>query len=215
MKKIKYILIILIVLLFSGCSGSYNLTFNKDLSITEELNINIEDKDNAYEKTHYLFEQANIDSDKYDIVIIDDQVRIKYKEKYSSFERYYLNSKLYKVLFENIEFKKDNVGMTIKTNSNLKLDDKDNQNIINSYDISNLKINMIVPFSVNNNNADSVKGNTYTWNLDSKDTYKDINIDFSYKQDNVYGLIMMSVIGIAVIATLVYIIRYLVRNTRL
>lgn len=215
MKKIKYILILIIVLLFTGCSGNYNLSFNKDLSLTEELNVNIDNKENTYETTYSLFEKAGIDPDKYEILIVEDKVRIKYKEKYSSFEKYYLDSKLYKMLFENIEYKKDNKGMVINTKSSLKLDDKDNQNIINSYDISDLKINISTPFSINDSNADSIKDNTYTWNLNSKDTYKDISIDFSYQQDNVYGLIMLIAIGIAVIATLVYIIRYLVRNIRL
>ena len=215
MKKIKYILILIIVLLFTGCSGNYNLTFNKDLSLTEELNVNIDNKENTYETTYSLFEKAGIDPDKYEILIVEDKVRIKYKEKYSSFEKYYLDSKLYKMLFENIEYKKDNKGMVINTKSILKLDDKDNQNIINSYDISDFKININTPFSVNDSNADSIKDNTYTWILNSKDTYKDISIDFSYQQDNVYGLIMLIAIGIAVIATLVYIIRYLVRNIRL
>jgi len=215
MKKIRYILILIIVLLFTGCSGNYNLTFNKDLSLTEELNVNIDNKENTYETTYSLFEKAGIDPDKYEILIVEDKVRIKYKEKYSSFEKYYLDSKLYKMLFENIEYKKDNKGMVINTKSILKLDDKDNQNIINSYDISDFKININTPFSVNDSNADSIKDNTYTWILNSKDTYKDISIDFSYQQDNVYGLIMLIAIGIAVIATLVYIIRYLVRNIRL
>lgn len=215
MKKIRYILILIIVLLFTGCSGNYNLTFNKDLSLTEELNVNIDNKENTYETTYSLFEKAGIDPDKYEILIVEDKVRIKYKEKYSSFEKYYLDSKLYKMLFENIEYKKDNKGMVINTKSTLKLDDKDNQNIINSYDISDFKININTPFSVNDSNADSIKDNTYTWILNSKDTYKDISIDFSYQQDNVYGLIMLIAIGIAVIATLVYIIRYLVRNIRL
>ena len=215
MKKIKYILILIIVLLFTGCSGNYNLTFNKDLSLTEELNVNIDNKENTYETTYSLFEKAGIDPDKYEILIVEDKVRIKYKEKYSSFEKYYLDSKLYKMLFENIEYKKDNKGMVINTKSILKLDDKDNQNIINSYDISDFKININTPFSVNDSNADSIKDNTYTWILNSKDTFKEISIDFSYQQDNVYGLIMLIAIGIAVIATLVYIIRYLVRNIRL
>ena len=215
MKKIRYVLLILIVLLFSGCAGNYNLTFNKDLSVTEELNVTIEDKGDTYEKTYSIFEQANIDEDKYEIVIIDDKVRIKYKENYSSFSNYYLNSKLYKMLFENIEYKKDNRGIKINAKDNLKLNDKNNQNIVNSYDITDFKINMIIPFSVNNSNADSVKENTYTWNLNNNDTYKEISVDFSYKQDNVYGLIMISVVGVAVLATLIYIIRYLLRNTRL
>lgn len=215
MKKIKYILILFIVILFSGCSGNYNLTFNKDLSVDEKLIVSIDNKDNSYEKTYSLFEKANIDPDNYEIIIVDDKVSIKYEESYSSFEDYYLNSKLYKQLFENIEFNKDNKGMSIKASSNLKLDDKSNQIIINSYDIDDFNINMIIPFSVDNSNADSVKDNTYTWTLNNKDTYKDIEFIFSYKEDKLYGIIMLSFIGIAVVATIAYIITYLLRNKRI
>lgn len=212
MRKIKYILLIFVILLFTGCSGNYNLTINKDLSVDEEIDILIDNKENTYETTILLFEKANIDSDKYKVVIIDDEVNIKYKENYSSFEEYYLNSKLYKTLFENIEFSIDNKGMSINTKSNLKLDDKDNQNIINSYDIDNFKINIKVPFNVNNNNADSIKEDTYTWILNSNDTFKEISIDYSYKADKVYGIVLLSLIGIATIVTLVYIINYLYKN---
>lgn len=212
MRKIKYILLIFVILLFTGCSGNYSLTINKDLSVDEEIDILIDNKENTYETTILLFEKANIDSDKYKVVIIDDEVNIKYKENYSSFEEYYLNSKLYKTLFENIEFSIDNKGMSINTKSNLKLDDKDNQNIINSYDIDNFKINIKVPFNVNNNNADSIKADTYTWILNSNDTFKEISIDYSYKADKVYGIVLLSLIGIATIVTLVYIINYLYKN---
>ena len=33
MRKIKYILLIFVILLLTGCSGNYNLKFNKDLSV--------------------------------------------------------------------------------------------------------------------------------------------------------------------------------------
>lgn len=215
MRKIKYVLVILIVLLFTGCSGNYNLTFNKDLTVNEELNVSIDNIDDNYEKTHQLFENGNIDRDKYEIVIIDDKVNIRYKEKYKSFADYYLNSNLYKMIFEEIEYKKDNTGMSIKAETNLKLDDKDNQNIINSYDINDLKINITIPFSVNKSNASSVKDNTYTWVLNKNDTYKNISIDYSYKEDKLYGIVILSLIGIAVISTLSYIFTYLLRNNKL
>ena len=215
MRKIKYVLVILIVLLFTGCSGNYNLTFNKDLTVNEELNVSIDNIDDNYEKTHQLFENGNIDRDKYEIVIIDDKVNIRYKEKYKSFADYYLNSNLYKMIFEEIEYKKDNTGMSIKAETNLKLDDKDNQNIINSYDINDLKINITIPFSVSKSNASSVKDNTYTWVLNKNDTYKNISIDYSYKEDKLYGIVILSLIGIAVISTLSYIFTYLLRNNKL
>jgi hypothetical protein len=175
----------------------------------------IDNKDDAYEKTYSLFENAEIDTDKYEILIVDDKVKIKYKEKYSTFGDYYLNSKLYKTLFDDIEYTLDNKGITISAKNSLKLDDQNNQNIINSYDIEKLNINISTPFYINKSNADSIKDNTYTWSLNSNDTYKNINLDFSYRQDRLYGIIMLTIIGVASLATIIYIATYLYRNRRI
>lgn len=215
MKKIKYILLILIVFILTGCSGNYNLTFNKDLSINEELNILIDNSNNAYERTLDLLKKAEIDPDKYEIMIDKDKVKIVYKETYSSFENYYLNSKLYRSLFENIEYEKDNTGMSINTNSRFKLNDKNNQSIINAYDIDNFKINLSIPFNVTENNADSIKDNTYTWDLNNSDTYKDINLKYDYRNDRVPSIVLISTIVIISAGIILYIIIYLSRNRRI
>lgn len=215
MKKIKYILLILIIFILTGCSGNYNLTFNKDLTINEELNILIDNNDNTYEKTQDLFKKGEIDPDKYEIMIDKDKVKIVYKETYSSFENYYLNSKLYRSLFENIEYEKDNTGMSINTNSRLKLNDKNNQNIINSYDIDDFKINVSIPFNVTENNADSIKDNTYTWDLNNSDTYKEINLKYDYRNDRTPSIVLISTIVIISVGIILYIIIYLSRNRRI
>lgn len=215
MKKIKYILLILIVFILTGCSGDYNLTFNKDLSINEELNILIDNNDNTYERTLDLLKKAEIDPDKYEIMIDKDKVKIVYKETYTSFENYYLNSKLYRSLFENIEYEKDNTGMSINTKSRFKLNDKNNQSIINAYDIDNFKINLSIPFNVTENNADSIKDNTYTWNLNNSDTYKEINLKYDYRNDRVPSIVLISTIVIISVGIILYIIIYLSRNRRI
>lgn len=215
MRKIKYILLIFAILLFAGCSGNYNLTINKDLTVNEELNILINNDETTYETTLLLFDQADIDSDKYEVAILDDEVNIKYKEKYSSFEDFYLNSKLYKTLFDNLEYSIDNKGLSLNTKSNFKLDDNDNQNIVNSYDIDELKINIKTPFYVKENNADSNKDNTYTWILNKDDTFKDIKMDLSYKTDTLYGIVILSLIGIATLAILIYAGYYIWKNQRI
>ncbi len=215
MKKIKYILLILILFLFTGCSGNYNLKFNKDLSVDEELNILIDNYEDTYEKTHQLFEKGNIDPDKYEIMIEKNKVKIVYKESYQSFEEYYLNSNLYKVLFKNIEYNKDNKGMTINTESNFKLNDKDVQNLVNSYDIDNLKINIITDFNVNKNNADEIKDNTYTWILKSSDTYKNINIGYDYKNEKSSSIILLVLMGVISLGIIIYLLLYLFRNKRI
>ena len=63
--------------------------------------------------------------------------------------------------------------------------------------------------------SDSIKDNTYTWTLNKDDVFKEIDIDFSYKQDKVYGIIMLSIIGVAVLATLIYIGNYLWKNYKI
>lgn len=215
MRKIKYILFIFVILLLTGCSGNYNLKFNKDLSVDEELIIAIENNEDTYERTHQLFEKANIDSDKYEIMIEGEEVKIIYKEKYSSFEKYYLDSKLYKTLFKEVEYNKDNTGMSINAESSFKLDDKDSQNIVNAYDIDNFKINISTPYSVRKSNADSVKDNTYTWNLNSKDTYKNISISYDYENDKTASIILLVLMGIISLGIIIYLLLYLLRNKRI
>ena len=215
MKKIKFIILILIVFLFAGCSGDYNLKFNRDLTIEEEIDILIDNKDNSYENTHMLFEKAEIDPDKYDIMLKGDQVRIVYKEKYKSFEDYYLNSKLYRVLFKDVELNRDNTGMSINTESNLKLDDINNQNIVNSYDIDGLTINLTIPFSVNENNADLVKDNTYTWVLNKKDTHKNIRLVYDYQNDKTSSIVLIVVIGVISFGIITYLVVYFLRNNKI
>jgi hypothetical protein len=215
MKKIKYLLLIIIVLLFSGCSGNYDLTLNKDLTVDEKLDLYVLNKSDVYERTYQMLEEAGISEDDYNIVIIDDKMRITYNQKYDSFEDYYLNSNLYRVLFEGIEYSKDNKGMSISASSVLKLDDEGNHNIINSYEFEDLKINIKSPFKVNKSNADEIKDNTYTWNLNSNDTYMNIRVDYSYKNNNSISIVMLILVGIASFIIIGYVVTYLIRNKRI
>ena len=121
MKKIKYLFLIILVLLFTGCTGDYNLKINRDLSVEEELKVSIDNVDDSYERTYKLLEQLDISENDYEVVVDMDKVNITYKKKYSSFEDYYLDSNIYKILFKDIELSKDNTGMTLKAESNFKL----------------------------------------------------------------------------------------------
>ena len=215
MKKIKYLVLIIIVLLFTGCSGNYNLNFNNDLSVSEELEVFIDNTSDNYERTLSLFDKANIDEDDYEVNAVSDEVKITYKKDYSSFEEYYLDSILYKILFRDMSYTKNNIGMNINAKSILKLDDTDNQNIINSYDIDDFKINIKVPFIVKKNNADIVKEDTYTWTLDNDDTYKEIELDYSYKKTGISSIVMLVLIGIASIFIIGYVVNTIIKNRRI
>lgn len=49
-KKIKYIVISVLLLLVTGCSGNYNVKINEDMSVNEELYLTIENKEGLYQK---------------------------------------------------------------------------------------------------------------------------------------------------------------------
>lgn len=207
MKKIRMILIIMFIFIFSGCKGEYNLNINKDLTLTEDVNISIENKDNAYEKTISLFENNNIDDSNYNITQSDEYVNIHYTEKFSNFEDYFLNSKFYNRIISNEDYKKDDTGIKYKSFANLKLDDKENSRLNNSFYISNLKINITTPYVIKDNNADQVKDNTLTWLLDEDDTYKKFNFNLEYMRQNNFYIVIIILCAAIVIVPTVYLTR--------
>ncbi len=215
MKKIRILVVALLMFILCGCSGNYNLTFNDDLTLTEELDISIKNEDNSYEKTLDLFNRAEIDSNKYDVVTDEDYVYIKYTEEYSTIEDYLLNSNLYHVLFDDIEYSKDNVGMKIGAENSFKLDGNTSGEIVNAYDIDNLKINVKIPFSINKSNADSKEKDVLTWEVKRTDTSKDINIDFSYKKASTISIVLLVLLGGAVIGFVAFIIINLLKSNKL
>ena len=211
MKKIKILFIVLAIIMLTGCKGEYNLTINKDLSLTENVKLSIDNKDDVYDKTIKLFENNNIDESMYDIDQTEEYVNIKYKEEFKNFEDYFLNSKFYSRILSDEDYIKDNKKISYRGFSNLKLDDNvSNSNLNNSFYIENLKINLNVPFSVEESNADSVKDNTLTWILDEDDTYKMINFSFKYlKNNNLYLTVIILCLGIVLVTGFIFVRNYL------
>lgn len=209
MKKMKIILLGLLIIVLTGCKGQYNLTVNKDLSISEDVVISIENKDDVYDKTTKLFEDNNIDDSMYSISQNDEYVTIKYKEEFRNFEDYFLNSKFYSRILSDEDYTKDNKKVSYRGFAYLKLDDSDNSDLNNSFNISDFKINLNVPFTVKESNADKVEENTLTWNLNQKDTTKIINFSFDYlKTNNLYILIIVLCVGIVSVTGFILIRNY-------
>ena len=215
MKKIRILVIVLLMFMLCGCSGTYNLTFNEDLTMKEELNVNIKNENNNYERTLDLFTRAEIDPNKYNVVTDEDYVYIKYEEEYSTIEDYLLNSSLYHVLFDDIEYSKDNVGMKLGAENYFKLDANGSNEIVNSYDIDNLKINVKVPFHINKSNEDSKEKDVLTWNIKKSDTYKDITLDFSYKKASTSSIVLLILLGGAALAFIAFIVINLLKGNKI
>ena len=50
MKRIKMLLVLIILLLVTGCSGTYNINIDKNQGVKEELTVTLEGEASNYKK---------------------------------------------------------------------------------------------------------------------------------------------------------------------
>lgn len=183
-KKIKYIVISVLLLLVTGCSGNYNVKINEDMSVNEELYLTIENKEGLYQKTLKIFNDNNVKEKDYEVVLSDDNLKITYNASYNSIEEYILNSKVYHQLIDNIELNKSNNYVDLYVNEKLKLSNLNmKQNGTNLTDLDVLQVNIENPFEVNFSNAELVTDNVYTWTIKNGDIEKKIQMQFKPSLD--------------------------------
>lgn len=183
-KKIKYIVISVLLLLVTGCSGNYNVKINEDMSVNEELYLTIENKEGLYQKTLKIFNDNNVKEKDYEVVLSDDNLKITYNASYNSIEEYILNSKVYHQLIDNIELNKSNNYVDLYVNEKLKLSYSNmKQNGTNLTDLDVLQVNIENPFEVNFSNAELVTDNVYTWTIKNGDIEKKIQMQFKPSLD--------------------------------
>lgn len=183
-KKIKYIVISVLLLLVTGCSGNYNVKINEDMSVNEELYLTIENKEGLYQKTLKIFNDNNVKEKDYEVVLSDDNLKITYNASYNSIEEYILNSKIYHQLIDNIELNKSNNYVDLYVNEKLKLSNLNmKQNGTNLTDLDVLQVNIENPFEVNFSNAELVTDNVYTWTIKNGDIEKKIQMQFKPSLD--------------------------------
>ena len=177
-RKFKIIILFLMIVILTGCSGNYNIKINADLSIDENLELSIDNNDDAYEKTLKLFEENNIKKNKYDVNISDDKVVIKYKDKFDSIEDYILNSKVYPQLFNKVQYNKGRDYIDLYVDENLKIKNQNSINSSNLTDLDVIQVNIENPFNINYTNAELINQNTYTWSIKKGDRSKNIYMQF-------------------------------------
>ena len=205
MKRFRIVILLLTVFILTGCSGTYTLNINEDLSIKEELDVKIKNK--TFEESEKIFTENDIDKDKYKIVSVDDGVKIQYNETYESIEDYILNSKLYRLLFNDIQYNKDGKNLEVTTNGVFDLSNNNSTFVVNNYDISLLQINLNTPYKVTKNNADTFDKELIAWTLDSSTKSKNISFVLDYnRKDNSYSqIIVLVIISLIIIGSLIYV----------
>lgn len=227
MKKNKIILLILVTLLFSGCSVKYNLSINDDLTVNE----NIIASEGTYElktKTgqdpkvaaNSLFELYKIEDIEYNIsTTSDSNTTSEVSTSFNSLEEYedYFKSDI----IEKVNITKKDSYITLEYKQDVALTEYASRSLI--YD--SIEVNIEVPFKVTKHNADSVKGNTYTWNIKKDGKLKDIKITFNKdetdvsKKINLFGFFEINVkysvlFAVGLVVIILAIIGFVYTNNR-
>jgi hypothetical protein len=165
MKKIKYFLLsICILLLATGCDGTYNVEiynnrFKEDITIKENDSINWDDvNENGVSFRNLLDAEYNRDNNYYKKTLISNtnELGLNYKSDFD-FNTYSTSGIGYRC-YQYFRVVQENNSILIATsNRNTCYDD---------YKwLNNITINVKTNHKVLDNNADKVDGNTYTWYL--------------------------------------------------
>ena len=228
MKLKKSIILLLMMFLVTGCASvDYELNIDKDLMVTENVNISATKE---YFDSFYMNFPITIVTENYNSEWINPLKENNYSteikknnipypsvfasKKYSDLKEYSSNMVFKNQVFTDINvLEKDNL-ITLKTIDFLPYTEDETDT---RFPISKLKVDIKVPFVVTNNNADSInrRTNTYTWNINKETDEKEINITFDKTRTYVYNLswyISLGIIIIIVIVAVILIIRAVRKN---
>lgn len=201
--KLKRFILLIMILLISGCSVDYNVGLNENLSVNEKMDVRIPDSDENYEKVNNLFESNNISKKNYKVTRVFDEIKIVYNKKYKNIEDYILNSVLYKQAFSEILIDKDQDKTSLKTSANFS-----NNNLSinkdNDLNFDYLKVSFDSKLPVISSTADKKEKNKYIWEYNGDSKEKNINITFKNRASIVtFRSILVSVL-IIVSSILIY-----------
>lgn len=188
MKK-RIILLIMILLLTTGCTSEYNLTIDNNV-YQEKVNINGITSDELSNLNRDW--QIPIDKDEYNNISGDPSSEIKITgDTYS-----------YNVSGNNLTFNYDFTRSTLNNSTAISIC-YDKATITNYEDsivistsskvtcfnkypyLTSIKVNITTDKSVTSHNADSVNGNTYIWNINKgNSTNKSINMIINNQEDD-------------------------------
>ena len=229
MKKIrryrKILIISLVIFLLTGCKVSSNIEINKNLSVSETVNMGgtIEFFNNRYKmmRINVIKEiLAGENREEYLIsngykVSIDDSTSFPVviaTKNYKSLEDFTNNTIFKNQYFGTFETTTSNSLVTLHATDFIVYEDGD----LERFDIANCSIKIKVPYEVVENNADSYdkKTNTFIWNIKRDTIEKEIKLTFDKNHIFIYNssMYISMIIMILLIITLLIIILKLIKK---
>lgn len=184
----RNILMILFVLLLSGCSANYNLTIDKNV-FKEELfvdGVSINDKKSLVLPIEYDVDEYDVDEVKngdegfYKYKIGNNNFSLSYSFNNDNFSYSKLLNSCYKKVFAGYI---DNYYMITTTGSFSCFD--------NYSELDNVKVVIKSQYKLVNSNADSIEGFNYIWNIDRNNLDNGIflQLDTSSRKKSIFELL--------------------------
>lgn len=170
MKKKIFVLFILIML--SGCTVTTNLNISENFIVSEETTISFSNslainydspKELANLYIEYYLSAIKSKEYKYSLNEGNERSSVVFTKKSSDICKS-INENLFSShLFNTVKCKEEGNYFIISSDGNQKLVLSANKK---TFDVNNVKINLKLPIPAEENNADIVKNNTYTWYFD-------------------------------------------------
>lgn len=208
----KKILLGICVLMLTGCKVNYNLTIDKDLTASEEIQMTGTD---SFFDVYYKSSKLNIINmmlntgdrkktlidNNYQYEIIEDSTPyVKANKKYNSIKEYLDNTIFYQQYFSNMLYNEDNGIVTIESGNFIPYEPDD----IEQYEVNDFTLKINLPFKVIENNAVEFdkKTNSYYWTI--KPTDKNCKILLKFDTSKIYNpnletYLIIGALGLAII----------------
>lgn len=200
----KKIIMLLVVIMLTGCTVNYNVTIDKD-NITENVKISVPmnevDENTFSEQVSGFNSSYNIKTN------VEDDNYIANLNRNFDFTNYN-NSTFMNKCYDEVNITNTDSDITIKTSNTfhcIKMED--------DFETQKVTVNIKTKLKVKDNNADEINGNTYTWIID-ENNYADkqiymqinkslINVSDTVKKNTLSSLELIAVILIFVIPIII------------
>ena len=205
----KKFLILIIMLLLTGCSVNYNISINDDLKVVEKASIRGSEKlYNTYYRNSKIDVLSSLldnyedelKNNNYEYKLNDtNEPYINIQKEYNGIEEFLNNSKLFNDYFDEISYNKDGNIVKIET-IGFNPNEEDNPERFN---VDNINIAITSKYEIKNSNASKIDedNNIYYFNLNGNmDDFKILlEIDTSKKFDANKNQVLMIIIAIAIL----------------
>lgn len=210
MKKVRYIIIILLIFIVTGCNIKYNISFN-ETNVNENIEIsglNGNLQNDLIDPIYYFFQGYP-----YDILSNPDSSNIK--QDWLSLDDFKDNSILFKEFIDNNSIKIDDkkVVIDLYVNDNV-------QSYLKLYGRpKNIEFSLTIPYYVSSHNATNVKDSTYTWVInDIENAHIKIQFDMGKSKNYMQTVFSVCTIVIALViigSTIVYFVNKNKKNNEI